>query len=312
MSSGTTALELALWSLDVGAGDTVLVTAFGFPAAANAVAARGGKAIAIDVHIDSWLMDFERAAASVTADTKAIVTIDQLGAVTSAADIEALEARTGIPVIADAACGLGGRDAVGRPGGAGGIMATLSFHPRKLVTTGEGGAVVCDDDDLANRLRQLRNHGQVGGGRFASVGTNARLDECSAAIGCAQLARLEAMLAERRMLADGYRQRLATLQERGRLRWQVLGGQSSHAYQSFSLLLDETCDRASVIAQLQDKEIGCGVATYSFAEIGIHPEAGDAPIARELHERAISLPLYIGMRSAELDRVCDALTEALS
>ncbi len=310
-SSGTSALELALWSLGVGQGDTVLITAFGFPAAANAVAACGATPVAIDVDERTWLMDFDLVQNAVQPSTKAIVTIDQLGAVTSSSAISALQEKTDVPVISDAACGFGGHDEEGRPAGSAGRMATFSFHPRKLITTGEGGAIVCDDEELATQLRQLRNHGQAGGGRFASIGTNARLDECSAAIGCAQLARLEPMLAERRMLVSGYKERLGALQQQGRLSWQELLDTSQHSNQSFSVLLDESRDRDATVVALQERGIGCGAATYSFAEIGVHPNAGRAPIAKALHERSLSLPLYIGMRSAELGRVCDALGEVL-
>ncbi len=310
-SSGTSALELSLWALGVGPGDDVLVTAFGFPAAANAVAARGARAIAVDITSDSWLMDFEAAKRAVSPRTKAIVTIDQLGAVTSGAAIEALEVSTGVPVLSDAACGLGGADEDGRPGGAAGRMATFSFHPRKLITTGEGGAIVCDDEELARRLRQLRNHGQAGGGSFASIGTNARLGELSSALGLAQLARLEPMLVERRMLVTGYKERLEALRASSRLSWQQLPEGAVHANQSFSVLLADKFQRGEVLKVLQSKAIGCGPATYSFAEIGTHEGPGEAPKAAVLHRQAISLPLYIGMRSAELDRVCDALAEVL-
>jgi len=310
-SSGTSALELALWALEVGPGDTVLVTAFGFPAAANAVAARGATPIAVDIDTESWLMDVAAAERALTSSTKAIVTIDQLGAVTSGAAIEALEASSGVPIVSDAACGIGGTDEKGRASGAAGRMATFSFHPRKVITTGEGGAIVCDDAELALQLRQLRNHGQAGGGRFASLGTNARLDELSSAIGLAQLARLEPMLTERRMLVEGYHERLQGLRKSSRLSWQVLPEGSQHANQSFSVLLHNKANRAEVIEALVEQGIGCGVATYSFAEIGTHEGCGNAPNAAVLHNQAISLPLYIGMRSAELDRVCDALAKAV-
>ncbi len=310
-SSGTTALQLALWAMEVGPGDSVLVTAFGFPAAANVVASMGARPVAVDVQLDSWLVDMERARSLVEPSTKALVTIDQLGAVTSSEAIDAFEEQSEIAVISDAACGFGGTDANGMVAGRGGSMATFSFHPRKVVTTGEGGAVVCNDEELALRLRQLGNHGQAGGGAFARIGTNARLDEVASAIGLAQLARLEPMLAERRMIVSGYHERLESLRSAGRLSWQVLSGEAKHANQSFSLLLHEQSERSLVIEHLTSKGIGCGPATYSFAEIGTHPNCGQAPNAALLHKQAISLPLYIGMRSAELDRVCDALSEAI-
>lgn len=311
-SSGTSALELALWSIPIQAGDKVLVTAFGFPAAANLVAARGGIPVAIDVDQHTWLMDFDLARKAVDADTKAVVTIDQLGAVTRAADIRSLERDTGLPVISDAACGLGGSDQDGEAAGGAGRLATFSFHPRKLITTGEGGAILCDEDSLADRLRQLRNHGQSGGGNFASTGTNARLGECSCAIGCAQLARLQPMLMERRMLVEGYQQRLEPLAVSRGLRWQKLPEGAVHSNQSFALLLPESHGRGEVMALLREQGIECGVATYSFAAIGVHDGLLPAPHAQRLHERAIALPLYLGMRSGELDRVSEALKAALA
>ena len=311
-SSGTSALELALWSIPIQAGDKVLVTAFGFPAAANLVAARGAIPVAIDVDEHSWLTDFELARKAVCARTKAIVTIDQLGAVTRAADITSLERDTGLPVISDAACGFGGCDEDGQASGSAGRLATFSFHPRKLITTGEGGAIVCDEDSLATRLRELRNHGQSGGGAFASIGTNARLNECACAIGCAQLARLQPMLIERRMLVEGYKHRLDSLVSCHGLRWQKLPEGAVHANQTFALCLPESHERAQVMARLREQGIECGVATYSFAELEIHDGLLPAPNARVLHERAIALPLYQGMRSAELDRVSDALKAALA
>jgi len=310
-SSGTSALELCLWALGIRAGDKVLVTAFGFPAAANLVAARGAIPVAIDVDKSSWLMDFGLAAAAVDDQTKAIVTIDQLGAVTRGSDIEALEKDTGLPVISDAACGFGGSDQDGRAAGQAGRLATFSFHPRKIITTGEGGAVVCDDAELATRLVQLRNHGQKGGGQFASIGTNARLDECSCAIGNAQLARLQAMLMERRMLVAGYHQRLAALVRKG-LSYQVLPEGAVHANQCFSVLLPEGCSRSGVMAALADQGIESGPATYAFPEIEIHEGLRPAPNAQALHQRSLALPLYVGMRSAELDRVAEALKGALA
>lgn len=311
VSSGTSALELALWALDIGGGDTVLVTAFGFPAAANAVAGRGAKAIAVDVCQDSWLIDMNDARAKILASTKAIVTIDQLGAVTSAAAIEAIEADTGLPIISDAACGFGGSDEEGRAAASAGRMATLSFHARKVVTTGEGGAILCDDETLAERLRALRNHGQTGPGQFASIGTNARLSECACAIGNAQMARLDGMLAERALLVAGYRERLADLHDAGVLCYQVLPEGSASAHQSFAVRLSPSVNRRRILDGLIARQIGCNVATYSFSEIGVHGGDQKAPQAKALHEQAISLPLYIGMRSSELDRVSGAMQELL-
>jgi len=324
VASGTAALELGLWSLGIGAGDEVLVTAFGFAAAANAVARCGAVPVPVDVDSLTWNLDLESIRAALTARTRAIVSIDQLGLVAESAPLMRLAAEHGIPVIDDASCGLGGTDSAGVPGGGYGRLGTLSFHPRKLVTTGEGGAVVCDDPELAECLRQLRNHGQAGPGVFRRIGTNARLGEAAAAVGCVQLARLDDMLSERRALAAAYCERLASLRDAGTISWQVSTAGAKHAYQTFAIVLPDGCVREQVIRRLAARGIEVGAATYAFHRLdsfvgGGKPEAEQpagtrrpAPISDELHERGLALPLFVGMRPAELDRVCDALSEVVA
>jgi perosamine synthetase len=316
VASGTAALELALWALGVGPGDQVLVTAFGFPAAANAVRRAGARPVAVDVDGATWTIDrvaAERALGRAER-ARAILSIDQLGLPTEAAPLDRLAAASGVPVLADAACGLGGADAAGTPGGGGGRLAVLSFHPRKLVTTGEGGAVLCDDDDLAGALRELRNHGQDAPGSFRRIGTNARLSEIAAAIGCAQMARLDEMVAERRLLAEGYRRRLAPLARAGRLSWQEPAPGAIHAYQTFAIRLAAGVDRDQVQRALAAAAIESGPATHAFHRLPPHRDerrAEGLEQADSLHDRGLALPLYVGMRSAELDAVADALGRAL-
>ncbi len=315
VGSGTAALELALWVLGVGGGDEVLVPAFGFPAAANAVRARGATAVPVDVDPASWNLDPESLRAALGQRSRAIVSIDQFGLVAEAEPITELAAQNGLQLIDDAACALGATSARGVPGGGYGLVGTLSFHPRKLVTTGEGGAVLCDDDSLAAELRKVRNHGQAAPGRFERVGTNARLSELAAAVGSAQLERLDAVLAERRLLAEGYRRRLAPLAEAGRISWQESPAGAMHAYQTFATRLAPDLDRNAVRAALAAAAIESGPATYAFHRLPSYAGIGrPVPLAHSdaLHERSLALPLYIGMRSAELDRVCETLTGAIA
>jgi perosamine synthetase len=314
VGSGTAALELALWALEVGPGDEVLVTAFGFPAAANAVRRVGARPVPIDVDGETWNLEASGARAALDRGSRprAIISIDQLGLPTESSALAGLEA-AGVPVISDAACGLGGTDSTGAPAGSYGRLAVLSFHPRKLVTTGEGGALLCDDDGLAAALRELRNHGQDRPGSFRRVGTNARLSEVAAAIGCAQLSRLDEMVAERRLLAEGHRRRLAPLARAGRISWQEPALAAMHAYQTFAVRLAAGIDRDVVRRALAAAAIESGPATFAFHRLAPHAEerAPLLPEADALHERGLALPLYIGMRSAELDAVADALAEAV-
>jgi perosamine synthetase len=316
-ASGTAALELALWALGVGHGDRVLVTAFGFPAAANAVRRAGALPVPVDVDGATWNMDAQAAAALAASGPRprAVVSIDQLGLPCESEPLARLERAAGVPLVSDAACGLGGADSSGAPGGAGGRIAVLSFHPRKIITTGEGGALLCDDDGLAAELRERRNHGQDGPGSFRRIGTNARLSEVAAAIGSAQLARLDDMVAERRLLAEGYRRRLAPLARAGRISWQEPAAEAMHAYQTFAIRLAAGIGRDEIRRALARAGVESGPATFAFHRLPPHLPDGEEPPALPqadaLHDRGLALPLYVGMRSAELDAVARALAEAI-
>jgi len=315
VTSGTTALELTLWALGVGDGDEVIISAFGFPAAVNAVLRMGARPVAVDVDPGTWNTTPDGITAARTDKTKAVVSIDQLGLTAEAAGLRQVCAQHDLLLIDDAACAFGGCDSAQVPGGGYGVAGTLSFHPRKVITTGEGGAIVTDDPELDTALRRLRNQGQAGRGVFDRIGTNARLGEINAAVGCAQLVRLDEMLAERRLLATGYRERLANVEQAGRLSWQQVPDGAMHTHQTLTVLLAEGVRRDAVCAQLTDAGIESGPATYAFTRLDSFASVVDAaksyPVADALHERLLALPLYCGMRSAELDRVCDVLSEAV-
>lgn len=317
VTSGTTALELALWAVGVGSGDEVIVPAASYPAAAAAAVRAGARPIAVDIDPATWNLDTAAASRAITARTRAIICVDTFGLVAEAAPLEELARSAGLVLIGDAACSLGGFDSAGVPGGGYGVVATYSFHPRKVITTGEGGALVCDDEDIAARLGQLRNQGQRGRGEFVRVGTNARMDELSAAIGCTQIARLDAMLTERRLLVSGYQDRLQRLFGAGKLTWQMPAAGARPAWQTFAVLLDAAWDRDAICAHLLSRRIETTVATYALHRLpSLAGEAGIAgsrfPVAEALDQRGLALPLYIGMRAGELDRVCEALAEALT
>lgn len=332
VTSGTTALELALWALgDVEPrskpgprsvrasqdGREVLVPASGFPAAVNATLRAGLVPVGVDIEPGTWTIDVGSAGGAVSERTWALVAIDMLGVVAEAEPLRALARRAGIHLIDDAACSLGGFDARGVAGGSYGVAGILSFHPRKVVTTGEGGAVVCDDEDLAARLRELRNQGQAEAGRFVRAGTNARMPELAAAVGQSQLARLDSMLSRRALLVRGYHERLAHLAARGTLSWQEAPDGARPAHQTFAVLLGQGIDRERVRRHMAAREIETGVASFALSRLDAYRDlpgiAGRSfPVAEALHDRGLALPLFIGMRSVHLDRVCEALEEAVA
>jgi dTDP-4-amino-4,6-dideoxygalactose transaminase len=304
VASGTAALHAALWALGLPAGAQVIVPAFTFPAPAHAAAALGLEVVAAYVDPDTWNLSPAAAAAAAGPRTACVIVVDQFGHV---AEPPALD----VPVLEDAACALGAADSRGRAAGTLGVLGCFSFHPRKIVTTGEGGAVVGRDAALLAEVRALRHHGQRAAGEFGRVGLNFRMPEACAAVGRAQVARLPALLEERARLVARYRDALDAA-GLGGLRGQRVPAGARPAWQTFALLLDEGTDRARVIARLRDREIEAGPATYALHRIGSLKLAGRYPVADALHDRALALPLWNGMTGEHVGRVVSALREALA
>lgn len=320
VTSGTSALELALWAVPLGRGDAVVMPAAGYPAALHAALRLTAQPVLVDIDPLSWTLDVEGAAAAVAASAavRALVSVDTLGVVAEAGPLEQLCGPAEVALISDAACSLGGADSEGKPAASYGLMGILSFHPRKVITTGEGGAIVCSDDEVIKALRGLRNHGQSGPGEFFIAGTNARMPEVAASIGCVQMERLGAMLRERALLVAGYQSRLEPLRAAGKLRWQEPPEGARPSHQTFAVLLADNPhlpSRDQVRAYLAQADIESQIAVYALHQLGSvrgYPGIeGSFPVTEALAERGLALPLYIGMRSAELDRVCDTLAEVL-
>ena len=286
VSSGTAALHLSLWALGVGRGDRVRVPAFTFPATAAAVRLVGAEVELVDVNPATWCM---RLPAKLEGRARSLA-VHQFG---FPAPVQGGD-------VSDAAC------AIGVPGAMRGACACLSFHPRKVLTTGEGGAIVGDDDGLRDRLRALRSHGLLDGD-IIEPALNYRLGDVAAAIGRVQLRRLPELLAERRALADRYRAGLAG--------WGLAlqADTPSRAWQTFAVLLPEDADRAAVRARLLERGIETQVASYGLHRLAAwRADRARFPVADELHDRGLALPLWNGLPEADVDRVIEALLAALA
>lgn len=302
--SGTAALELALAALGVDGGD-VLCPDLSWPSPAHAIARVGARPVLVDVDPSSWNVTGEALAAARTDRTRAAIVIDQFGMPAHHPSIAA--ALGDLPRIVDAACSLGA-SVDGRPSASFGAIACLSFHPRKLITTGEGGACLTDDPSLAARLRMLRNHGQTGVGTFGEPAGNQRLTELAAAIGIAQLARLDAIVARRRALADRYRARLAELETQ-----RPPAGVETN-WQTFGVILDEGRDRDAIVLRLRDAGVEAGRLSYALHRIGSltgRAIGGPFPHADHVERQGLALPLHPLLEDADQDVVIAALEEAL-
>ena len=314
VSSATTGLHLALAALDVGAGDEVLVPSFTFPATGNVVLHQGATPVLVDVRTDDHAIDIEDARRKITSRTRAIMPVDPFGLPYDADGIGRLAEEHGLAIVEDAACAIGATYN-GRPAGGLGTIGVFSFHGRKIITTGEGGMVMTDDDDLAARLARLRNHGAERKGlrvTFVEPGFNYRLSDIAGAIGVAQMGKLAGIVSQRRSLAGRLSERLAGVD---RLTPQAEPAGRVHAYQSYVVLLDEGVDRDTVVERLKDHGVESTIGTYAlhmepvFQRLGYRDK--DLPGARVLLERSLTLPLFPGMSDAELDQVATAVTDVL-
>ncbi|HEX6680468.1 MAG TPA: DegT/DnrJ/EryC1/StrS family aminotransferase, partial [Gaiellaceae bacterium] len=280
--------------------DEVLVPAYTFPSTANVVAHVGATPVLVDVDPRTMNLDPERARAAVTPRTRAVIAVHLFG---RPLDWEALPDE--VALVEDAAGALGARRRGRRCGGLG-RLGCLSFHPRKIVTTGEGGAVTTDDAELAVAIRRMRHHGIEPRGDFeiAQPGFNYRLSDILCAVGISQLARLDELLEARTRIAAGYTERLRTIVETP-----VADAGDVHGWQAYVVQVDGA---AEVIAGLRERGIEAQVGTYALQRLAAYSDQGEFPGASRVFQRAIALPLHTRLTESDLDRVTEGLTSLVS
>jgi perosamine synthetase len=301
VSSGTAALHLAILALALEPGDEVLVPAYTFPATANVVALSGLRPVLVDVDPVTMNLDLEQVAAALGPRTRAVLAVHLFG---RPLDWEALQAAVpdDVVLVEDAAGALGARRR-GRPCGSLGRMGCLSFHPRKIVTTGEGGAVTTDDEDLADAIRSMRHHGWSAGD-MPAPGVNYRLADVLCALGIPQVRRLDELLAARTALAAAYTERL-----RGIVATPAADEGDVHGWQAYVVRIDR---RDEVLAALRDRGIEAQIGTYAVHRLGAYAGQGSFPGADEAYERALALPFHGQLSEDDVDRVCEDLTSLVS
>jgi dTDP-4-amino-4,6-dideoxygalactose transaminase len=330
VSSCTTALHLALLALGIGPGDEVITVSHSFIATANVVRYCGAIPVFVDVELDTLNIDPALVERAVSPRTKAILAVHQLGMPFDVPAMLAVARPRGIPVVEDAACAIGseirvnGRwERIGKPHA---DIACFSFHPRKLLSTGDGGMITTTDASLDRQFHLLRHHGMsvpdavrhaanaVIFEEYPVLGYNVRMTDIQAAIGREQLRRLPAIIARRRELAARYREQLADVAgvvlpvepEWARTNWQT-----------FHVRLGDGIDQRTVMQRMLDE----GIATRrgvmnAHRERAYPPGSWSAPgplTNSELaQDRCIMLPLYHDMTEADQDRVVEALRHAVS
>ncbi|HEV2592503.1 MAG TPA: DegT/DnrJ/EryC1/StrS family aminotransferase [Gaiellaceae bacterium] len=299
VSSGTAALHVAVLALELQPGDEVIVPAYTFPATANVCALAGLKPVLVDV--DPVTMNIDPAKIEVGPRTKAVLPVHLFGRPAPLEDLP-----DGLAVLEDAAGALAARRK-GRACGGLGLLGCLSFHPRKIVTTGEGGAVTTNDERIATAVAAIRNHGwhSIVPPNMPAPGFNYRLSDILCAVGIPQMRRLDELLAERTRVANGYSERLAHLPA---LLPRADDG-DVHGWQAYVLQID---DRDRVLAELRAQGIEAQIGTYALHMLGAYRDQGDFPGASRVFERALALPFHTSLSESDLDRVAEALDKLVS
>ena len=317
VANGTAALHAACWAAGLRPGDDAITTALTFAVTANAVVYQGARPVFADVDGATLNLAPDAVKRVATGRTRALLPVDFAGLPCEYDRLLALAQEHGWIVIADAAHSFGGA-AGARPVGALADMTTVSFHPAKLITTGEGGAVLTDREDLAERLRAMRHHGirhdptRPWKYEIPEPGNNYRLTDFQSALGLSQLGKLERFWSRRERLALRYRERLARSPF---IELPALPDGVRHGWHLFVVMLHLehlTADRDLVLQALRAENIG---ATMHYPLVYRHPyyarqfgyAPGLCPIAEAVEARLVTLPLFPAMTAEDQDDVLRAL-----
>jgi perosamine synthetase len=322
-TSCSAALHLAAMALELKPGDEVVVPAFTWVTSGHAVEYVGARPVFVDVDLATFNINPSTIEAAITPRTRAVVVVHLFGKAAPMDEILRIADRHKLAVIEDAACAVGTRYD-GRPVGTFGAIGCFSFHPRKVVTTGEGGMITTQRADLADRIKYLRNHGATGPAvgtdpskpytmsTFEMLGFNLRLSDIQAAIGIAQMGKLDRLLAERRRIALRYTHLLSTAD--GLI---CPGDDAGHTYQSYVVRVDGDRGRRNrVMDDLAKHDIQTRPGTHAVHRLGYYarkysllPE--QFPTACLAEDTTITLPIFPGMTEAQQMAVAMSLKNAI-
>lgn len=300
-TSATTALAMALKLAEVGPGDEVLVSDFSFPASVNVIEDIGARPVFVDVDRETFNVTCETFLSRLTPHTKAFLFVDALGNPTGVTEIARQCRQRGIVLIEDAACALGSGEN-GRRCGSIADITCFSLHPRKLITSGEGGLITTDNPQYADILACKLNHGADASGEFVTYGYNYRMPELACAMACKQIGKLDSIIQER----SGQQQRYAAaLQPLGFLP-QRCGRDVVHNVQSVVFRLPEGMEQAPLLAFLRGEGIECIFGTYCLSECAYYLNKYNdvQPNAQYLRHHTITLPCYTGV---PLEQVAESI-----
>ena len=310
----TAALHLSLLSLGIRRGDEVLVADYTFPATGHSVLYCGAKPVFVDVDSKTYNIDPVLMEDKITERTKAIIPVHTFGQPAEMGKILRLADDHGLPVIEDAACAFGAKY-VDQYAGTMGDVGCFSFHARKGITTGEGGAVVTNNRDLAERIRHLSAFGTSTAWdregseaflipEFTEVGYNYKMSDIAAAIGVAQLRKLDRIVTRKQAIAKYWDERL---EEIDLIDAPYVSSKVRHVYQSYVALVDPGISRDNLIAELKKRHIQAQIGTYASHLQSVYDSKDACPNSSDVFHRSIALPMYYGLTEEEIDLVASNL-----
>ena len=321
VSNGTAALHLALLALDTGPGDTVIVPTYSWPATANVVELTGARPLFVDIDSHSYNMDPQKLDAAIrvarrqtNCRLKAVMVVHAFGCPANMDEIMTVANKVGLPVIEDAACAIGAswnRQAAGTMG----VLGCFSLHPRKIITTGEGGLLAVKDKTVADKLRALRNHGQAAQALqpdFIMPGFNYRMTDLQAALGLAQFERLSELLARQRQVAGWYTRLLAD----SSVTPQYIAPQAITNYQAYVVMLPEPVSSRDMINRLARAGIASNIGTWhipltSYYQKRYQYKPGDFPATDQVFKKALALPIHSELTYEQVEFIVQTLLAAI-
>ena len=318
VSSGTAGLHLLVRALDIGPGHEVITTPFSFVASSNCILFERARPVLVDIDPDTWQIDAPAVEAAVTPKTRAVIPVDVFGAVPDWDAITATARRHDLRIIEDSCEALGTRYS-GKMAGAFGHAGVFGFYPNKQITTGEGGMIVTDDDEIDRLCRSMRNQGRDTGMGWLSherLGYNYRMSDLNAALGVVQMQRIDEIVDKRTRVANAYRERLA---DEPRVCIQKIPDGCQMSWFVFVVKLADDYteeDRADKIAKLRAAGIGCNnyfapihLQRFYADDFGYQP--GDFPHCERVAARTIALPFHGNLTEPQIDHVCTTLRSIL-
>jgi perosamine synthetase len=319
LNNCTAALHLGVVALGAGPGDEVIVADYTFPATGHAVRYAGATPVFADVRPDIWTADPASVEALITPRTTGVIAVDAFGQPADYDELRAITDRHGLWLLEDAACAAGA-SYKGRPAGSLADMACFSFHGRKGITSGEGGALTSDRDDLLAHARKLHFFGiESAFSRsdssdlpvpvFDELGWNYKMSEIAAAVISAQLDKLPALLAARRRVAAGYAQLLGGVDE---IELPVELPDRTTVWQSYVLTLAPGIERGRVAADLRNGGIQCNIGTYASHMQPVYTDRPDCPVSADIFRRHLAIPMHANLTDVQVETVAKAVRSAVT